>query len=176
MEYAFMTDFREYLNKHLKNTTGEKLLIDGAMGTQLQAKGMPSNVNPAEFVMSQPEAVKQIHIDYLKAGTNIILTSTFGGTRFKLPASAPWSVFDYNKKMAEIARSAIEDCRKNHTGLSSQLMFAAGDIGPTGLLLKPLGNAKPEDLFDAYKEQILGLAAGGVDLLFIETQFDIAEA
>lgn len=151
-----------YLNKK------ELLLIDGAMGTQLQAKGMPSNANPAEFAMHNKDIIKQIHIDYLRAGTNCILTSTFGGTKFKLPSSL--SVYEYNKAMAQVARIAIQECGMN------QPMFVAGDIGPTGLLLRPLGNEEPQTLFDAYKEQAQALADGGVDLLFIETQFDIAEA
>ncbi len=144
------------------------LLIDGAMGTQLQEKGMPSNANPAEFALANKNIIKEIHLDYLRAGTNIIITSTFGGNRFKLPSSL--SVIEYNKTMAQVAREAISESNLNHP------MFVAGDIGPTGLLLRPLGEAEPETLFEAYQEQVLGLIAGGVDLLFIETQFDIAEA
>ncbi len=157
-----MSDLRNYLDeKHF-------LIIDGAMGTQLQAKGMPSNVNPALYAIENPNIIKQIHLDYLKAGTNIIITSTFGGTYYKLPSSL--SVFEYNKTMAEVAKEAIKDSNLD------QAMFVAGDIGPTGQLLKPLGSACHEEIFQAYQEQAKGLVAGGVDLLFIETQFDIAEA
>ncbi len=144
------------------------LLIDGAMGTQLQEKGMPSTCNPSEFAMENSHIIKEIHADYLHAGTNIILTSTFGGTHYKLPQSL--NVYTYNKAMAEVARQAITESNLQHP------MFVAGDIGPTGQLLRPLGNAKPEDIFQAYKEQVEGLVAGNVDLIFIETQFDIAEA
>ncbi len=149
----------------------ELLLIDGAMGTQLQEKGMPANANPAEFAISNKNIIKQVHIDYLRAGTNIILTSTFGGTKFKLPSSL--SVHEYNKCMAQVAIEAVQETKQ--AGFSHP-MFVAGDIGPTGLLIRPLGNEEPQTLFDAYKEQVMGLVAGGVDLIFIETQFDIAEA
>ncbi len=157
-----MLDLLHYLDeKHF-------LLIDGAMGTQLQAKGMPTNVNPAEYALENPNIIKQIHLDYLHAGTNIILTSTFGGTSYKLPSSL--DVFNYNKTMAEVARQAIKESSL------TQPMFVAGDIGPTGQLLKPLGSANHQDIFKAFQEQAKALVAGGVDLLFIETIFDIAEA
>ncbi len=144
------------------------LLIDGAMGTQLQEKGMPSTANPAEFAMENKDIIKQVHTDYLNAGTNIIITSTFGGNKYKLPSSL--SAYDYNKAMAKVAREAIEESKL------SQPMFVAGDIGPTGKLLRPLGEGEPQELFEVYQEQAKGLADGGVDLIFIETQFDIAEA
>ncbi len=153
--------------KHLLSTN-EVLLIDGAMGTQLQEKGMPSNANPAQFALENKNIIKQIHIDYLKAGTNIIITSTFGGNRYKLPSDI--SVHEYNKSMAEVAKEAIKDSGLTHP------MFVAGDLGPTGLLLRPLGEADPQTIFHAYQEQVLGLYAGGVDIIFIETQFDLAEA
>ncbi len=153
------------INYHLENNTF--LLIDGAMGTQLQAKGMPSNANPAEYAMENKHIIKQVHADYLQAGTNIILSCTFGGTHYKLPSSL--DVFTFNKTMAEVAKEAVQEANATHP------MFVAGDIGPTGQLLRPLGQAKPLELFEAYKAQVEGLVAGGVDLLFIETQFDIAE-
>ncbi len=157
------------ISHYLQNK--EILLIDGAMGTQLQEKGMPANANPAEFALNNKNIIKQVHLDYLRAGTNIILTSTFGGTKFKLPSSL--SVHEYNKCMAEVAREAVNEAKQ--AGFSHP-MFVAGDVGPTGLLIRPLGNEEPMTLFEAYKEQVIGLVAGGVELIFIETQFDIAEA
>ncbi len=154
----------------LKQLLDEKkvLLIDGAMGTQLQEKGMPSTANPAEFALENKDIIKQIHKDYLEAGTNIILTCTFGGTKFKLPKTL--STYEFNKAMAEVAREAINESALSHP------MFVGGDVGPTGLLIRPLGTEEPQTLFEAYQEQARGLVDGGADIIFIETQFDIAEA
>ena len=74
--------------------TDTPLFIDGAMGTMLQKLGMPDGANPAEFCMERPDIVEQIHLEYLKAGANIIITSTFGGTKYKLPPSLDVETFN----------------------------------------------------------------------------------
>ena len=150
--------------------TDTPLFIDGAMGTMLQKLGMPDGANPAEFCMEQPDIVEQIHLEYLKAGANIIITSTFGGTKYKLPPSL--DVETFNIKMAQVAQKAVSQM-KQETGAPC---FIAGDIGPVGKFLRPLGELDPQDFISAIREQVRGLVKGGVDLIFIETQFDLAEA
>lgn len=152
----------------IKNKT--PLFIDGAMGTMLQALGMPKGANPAEFCMERPDIVEKIHLEYLNAGANIIITSTFGGTKYKLPEYMP--VEEFNEKMALTARKAVNQARK----LNDKPYFVAGDIGPVGKFLRPLGELDPNDFISAVREQVRGLVKGGVDLIFIETQFDLAEA
>ncbi|MBO6170912.1 MAG: homocysteine S-methyltransferase family protein [Desulfovibrio sp.] len=145
---------------------GRPLLLDGAMGTMLQASGMPAGVSPDEFCMANPDALRGIHQAYADAGADVLTTCTFGGNRFKLPQSL--DVFAFNKRMAEVARSVASQ--------AGRPVFTAGNVGPTGLFAKPLGTLEPAELIDAFALQIRGLAAGGVDLIFIETQFDLAEA
>ncbi len=151
----------------IKNKT--PLFIDGAMGTMLQALGMPKGTNPAEFCMERTDIVEKIHLEYLKAGANIVITSTFGGTKYKLPAHL--SVEEFNEKMALTARRAVNQAKQ----LSEIPYFVAGDIGPVGKFLRPLGELDPNDFISAIREQVRGLIKGGVDLIFIETQFDLAE-
>lgn len=148
----------------------KNLFIDGAMGTMLQALGMPAGANPAEFCMERTDIVQQIHEAYINAGADIILSATFGGTSYKLPPSL--KPFEFNKKMAESAKEVTQR-------LSDKVqrpLFVAGDIGPVGHFLKPLGDIEPQEFIDVIREQVRGLVAGGVDLIFIETQFDLAEA
>ncbi|MBQ9406716.1 MAG: homocysteine S-methyltransferase family protein [Desulfovibrio sp.] len=145
---------------------GRPLLLDGAMGTMLQASGMPAGIAPEAFCMENPDVLRAIHNAYAAAGADVLTSCTFGGNRFKLPPNL--DVFACNKRMAEIARSAAA-----HAG---RPLFIAGDVGPSGHFVKPLGPLEPEELIAAFAEQIRGLVAGGVDLIFIETQFDLAEA
>lgn len=145
------------------------LFIDGAMGTMLQSLGMPNGANPAEFCMERTDIVRQIHSAYYEAGADIILTSTFGGTKYKLPTKL--DVVHFNRAMAENACQV----RKELSAKLGRPLFVGGDIGPVGQFLKPLGELEPQDFIEAIREQVRGLVAGGVDLIFIETQFDIAE-
>ncbi|TVR00024.1 MAG: methionine synthase [Desulfovibrionales bacterium] len=142
--------------------SGAILLFDGAMGTQLQARGLQPGQSPEEFGDRRPEQIARIHEDYLAAGAMFLTTNTFGGTRFKLPPGLDSRAF--NRKMAEVARSVAKDRG-----------FVAGSVGPTGELLAPLGKVGFAELVDAYAEQIAGLAEGGADLIQIETQFDLGE-
>ncbi len=142
------------------------LLLDGAMGTMLQASGLPAGVSPEVFCMERPDILRSIHGAYLEAGADIVTSCTFGGNRFKLPPSL--DVFSFNKRMAEVAREAVAQ--------SGRPAFVAGNVGPCGHFVRPLGDVEPEDMIAAFEEQIRGLVAGGADLLLVETQFDLAEA
>lgn len=146
----------------------EILIVDGAMGTMLQAEGMPAGIEPARFCLENPDILKKIYKAYIDAGANIITTATFGANIFKLPASVNGlDIFETNKKLAELACQAAKE--------SGKPVIVAGDMGPTGVFVKPLGSVEPEEMIRAFERQAAGLAAGGVDLLFLETQFDLAE-
>lgn len=138
------------------------LLFDGAMGTQLQDRGLKPGQSPEAFGDHFPEIIARIHTDYLHAGAKVLTTNTFGGTRFKLPASLDPLAF--NRKMAQIARRVAGD-----------KAFVAGSVGPSGELLAPLGKLGFAELVDAFARQITGLAQGGADLILAETQFDLGE-
>lgn len=148
---------------------GRPLFIDGATGTMLQALGMPAGVNPARFCLDRPDIVRSMHTAYAEAGADILLTPTFGGNACKLPPDIDAEAF--NRTMAENARVVA---REASSRLGREL-FIAGDIGPTGHFVSPLGDITPEELFEVFRRQVRGLAAGGADLIFIETQFDLAE-
>ncbi|WP_297825420.1 homocysteine S-methyltransferase family protein [uncultured Desulfovibrio sp.] len=152
--------FRQALN------LGRPLLLDGAMGTMLQASGLPVGMSPEQYCMESPQALRGIHKAYLDAGADLLTTCTFGGNSFKLPKNI--DVFSFNKSMAEVARQAAHD--------AGRPVFVAGNVGPSGQFAKPLGPVEPRDLIAAFSVQIRGLVAGGADLIFVETQFDLAEA
>ncbi len=155
-----MPDFRHALNEN------KILVLDGAMGTMLQASGMPAGVHPERFCLDQPHVLGKIHSAYVDAGANIITTCTFGGNSFKLPDGI--EPVSFNRAMAEIAGKAA--------GAARGKIYVAGDIGPTGCFVRPLGDKHPDELLAAFRAQVRGLLQGGVDLFFIETQFDLAEA
>ncbi|MDO5484534.1 MAG: homocysteine S-methyltransferase family protein, partial [Desulfovibrionaceae bacterium] len=146
--------------------SGRPLLLDGAMGTMLQASGLPAGMSPEEFCMESPQVLCGIHKAYLEAGVDVLTSCTFGGNPFKLPGGI--DVFTFNKRMAEVAREAIRQ-----VGCPA---FVAGNVGPSGQFAKPLGQVEPGELIAAFAAQIRGLVAGGVDLILIETQFGLAEA
>lgn len=156
-----MSDFQQALN------TGRILFLDGGMGTMLQAAGMPAGVNPMRFCLERSDILQGIHAAYAAAGTDIITTCTFGGNRFKLPPDL--DVIEVNRTLAATARVAVSSC-------GNRQIFVAGNLGPTGHFARPLGDVEPADLVAAYREQVRGLVQGGADLIFIETQFDLAEA
>ncbi len=151
---------------------GKFLLLDGAMGTMLQSAGLPVGMSPEEFCLAKPNTLQEIHEAYIQAGSDIILTCSFGGNDFKMPQGM--DVFSYNSKVAKIAQNAKASAQ-SFKG-QSRPIFVAGDIGPTGHFARPLGNVEPMQLVQAYTEQVRGLLHGGVDLFFVETQFDLAEA
>lgn len=149
-----------------KLCSGTRFLFDGALGTMLQARGLAPGRNPDSFCLEHPAVLQGIHSEYVRAGANVLTTNTFGGTRFKLPKEIEPVAF--NRRMAQIARAAAEE--------GGAGVFIAGDVGPSGHFLRPLGEVEFADLVDGYREQIRGLMQGGVDFILAETLFDIAEA
>ncbi len=146
--------------------SGAALFFDGGLGTMLQARGLPPGESPEAFSLARPDVLAGIHAEYLASGSDVITTNTFGGTHYKLPPGL--DCFDFNRRMAEIAKSAA--------AAAGRPAFVAGSIGPTGKFLRPLGDLGFEELVEAFRVQIRGLMAGGADLLLAETQFDLAEA
>ncbi len=136
------------------------------MGSELIAAGLPTRTPSESWNVTAPEKVKQIHKNYFDAGSNAVLTNTFGGTRIKLAALEYGDkVEEYNAKAVGIVRSVCPDgC------------FVGGDIGPTGKFLPPVGKATTDDFSENFLEQAKILAENGVDFFFIETMMDIKEA
>jgi 5-methyltetrahydrofolate--homocysteine methyltransferase len=161
-------------NDFLKRLEKEVLFADGAMGTMLQAKGLKSGECPEEWNITYKEEVQNIHRAYLGAGSDIILTNTFGGNYFKLKKRGLQDrVGEFNLAAAQLAREAISNYQSRSA--FRQARYVAGDIGPTGEFAKPVGDFDPQDFYKAFKEQILVLVEGGVDLIIIETMSALEE-
>lgn len=145
---------------------GEILVADGATGTMLQAAGLPTGMPGEAWVLEQPQEIVRLHEAYLAAGSQIILTSTFGGTRIRLEAAGLGDkVQDVNQRAAELAREA-----------AGGQAYVAGDLGPSGEMMRPLGLLTYERALEAFEEQAGALAAGGVDCIWVETMSDLTEA
>ena len=145
---------------------GKSMLADGACGTMLQATGLDTGRVPETWLFERPDEIRALHQAYVDAGSDLILTCSFGGTRYRLEGDGlAGQLREVNRRAAKLAREVAGD-----------EVFVAGDMGPTGQLLAPLGTLKYEEAVEAYAEQAAGLAEGGADLLLIETMSDLAEA
>jgi 5-methyltetrahydrofolate--homocysteine methyltransferase len=142
------------------------LLADGATGTNYQDMGIEPGVAPEEWVFDEPEHVRELHRRFAEAGSDLVLTCSFGATTPRL-ADGPLAgrTREVNIRAAELARSAVGEER-----------LVAGSIGPTGQLVEPYGPLTREVGVEAYAEQARALSEGGVDLLVLETFFALEEA
>lgn len=144
----------------------EKILIlDGAMGTMLQANGLKPGESPEWFGVNNPQVLGEIHYKYIEAGADIIQTNTFGANRFKLME------YGLEDKVYEINSEAVRIAKEKARGKA----LVAASIGPTGKLLKPVGDVSFDELYEAFKEQVVACEKAGADLLSIETMTDIGE-
>lgn len=146
--------------------SGDVLVADGATGTMLQAAGLSTGMPGEAWVLERPEEIRKLHRAYVEAGSQLILTSTFGGTRARLKAAG------LDPKVGEISRRAAELARQ----VAGDGLYVGGDIGPTGEMMPPLGKLTYELAVDMFAEQAEALAAGGVDCIYIETMGDLNEA
>ncbi len=158
------------------NFLDEKILIcDGAMGTMLQKVGYSACPDYLNIEKDGKKKVVNVHLGYIKAGSDIIQTNTFGSNPYKLKSCGLLPDMEkINKNAVSIANEAVK-IYKEETG-SSRHIFIAGDIGPTGKLLEPAGDAKYSEVVDLYSRQIDILVKNSVDLILIETIMDLNEA
>jgi len=142
------------------------LLADGATGTNYQNMGIEPGVAPEEWVFDAPDRVRELHRRFVEAGSDLLLTCTFGATAPRL-ADGPLAgrATEVNARAVELAREAVGDDR-----------LVAGSLGPTGQLVEPYGLLTRETAVDAYAEQARALAGAGADLLVLETFFALEEA
>ena len=153
------------MSKFLKELGKRRLVIDGAMGTQLMNYGIRPDDNFDLQVLENPLLVKSIHKAYFDAGADILETCTFGANRVKL---AEYGMAD---KLEEINKSAVALVKEASGGKA----LACGSIGPIGKLLEPMGTFTFDEAYAAFAEQAKALEAGGADLLCIETISDLQE-
>ena len=140
-------------------------IFDGAMGTMLQAGGLKAGACPELMNVESPEVVKKIHRAYIDAGSTIITTNTFGASSLKL---THYGIAD---RMRELNFVAVKLAKE----VAGSKIKVAGDIGPTGKFISPLGDLDFEDAYKIFSEQAKALADAGADFLIIETCIDIQE-
>lgn len=153
-------DLRERLS------AGEILLADGATGTALMAAGLPPGTPPEVWNVEQPDEILRLYRSYLDAGSQIILTNSFGGSRIKLDKGG------FGERAEELNQAAAALARR----AAGENAFVAGDMGPTGEMMAPLGKLTYQEAEEIFAEQARALATGGVDLIWVETMMDLDEA
>src|SRR5574339_1101854 len=152
-----MNQFLERLN------SGDILVADGATGSNLQKMGLKPGRPPEDLVIDNADLLYELEKSFVDAGSDIILTCTFGGTRMRMKDSK------YQDRTPEVNIRAAELARKAASAREGVLV--AGSLGPVGALIKPYGPLEAEDVKATFAEQAKALAEGGVDLLLIETMF-----
>jgi len=156
------------MNKFLERlNSGEILVADGATGSNLQRMGLKPGKPPEDLVIDNPATILKLASSFAEAGSDIILTCTFGGTRMRMKDSK------YQDRTPEVNMRAAEIARKASSLRDGGLV--AGSMGPVGALIKPYGPLEAQDVKATFAEQAKALAEGGVDLLLIETMFSFEE-
>jgi 5-methyltetrahydrofolate--homocysteine methyltransferase len=149
---------------------GRPIVADGAMGTMLMANGLEFGDPPELWNLEHPEIIRRVQRGYAEAGSQILLTNTFGGNRLRLELHGRADRVDQlNRTAAVLAR--VEANAADHP------VIVAGDIGPSGEIMAAIGGSlTPEIAREVFAEQARGLAAAGVDVMWIETMSDVSEA
>ncbi|MDD3293860.1 MAG: homocysteine S-methyltransferase family protein [Geobacteraceae bacterium] len=141
------------------------LVLDGAMGTMLQERGLKAGQSPEELNLTMPEVVREVHRAYLLSGAEIIVTNTFGGNREKL------SHYGLEAQLGEINRAAVKLARE----AAGKNAYVAASMGPTGRFVEPVGDIPFDRMAAIYREQARVLIEAGTDLITLETFLDIKE-
>ena len=145
---------------------GEVLVSDGATGTYLQSRGLEPGGCPEELNASRPEVVQGMARDYFEAGSDLVLTNSFGGNRFMLEK------YGHGDRVAELNLLASQHARSQ----APQGCHVVGSVGPTGEFLHPLGEVSQQEMLDAFAEQVIALEEGGADGVVIETMTALEES
>ena len=149
------------------------IICDGAMGTELQRRGLGKGVTPDSWNITNPEQVKSVHNAYIQAGAVAILTNTFGSNAIRLKNTRLDAMDKEQNIVKQLNRAGAKIARE-----CAGENFVFGDIGPTGCedQLPPYGNMQEAEFYEAFKDQSIALAEGGVDAIIIETMSSLAEA
>ena len=144
----------------------EILVADGAMGSFLFQRGLKAGESPESMNLNQAEVLVEIADLYFKAGADIVQTNSFGGSPLKL---AQYGLESQTEKINRIAAQCVRKVVGDNA-------YVSGSCGPTGKMLKPLGEVEPEEMQEGFERQIKGLVEGGVDILCVETMTDLTES
>ncbi len=145
--------------------TDQLILLDGAMGTVLQQRGLPAGERPELLCLTRPELLEEIHREYIQAGSRIIYANTFGANAHKLAGTG--------HSVEEVVTQAVRIARRAAAGTDTRV---AVDMGPLGELLEPMGGVSFEDACDLFREVAVAGAKAGAELAVIETMTDLYEA
>lgn len=160
---------------NFKDLLGKQILFfDGGMGTLLQERGLQTGEIPETWNILHPEVIKQIHKDYLLAGSNMVSANTFGVNAFKCKNLA-YSVEELVTAGIRLTKEAISEVKKENAAESGRPMFSVLDIGSIGKLLKPLGEITFDQAYETFREIIIAGDKAGADLILIETMSDSYE-
>jgi 5-methyltetrahydrofolate--homocysteine methyltransferase len=155
------------MNKLTESILKKRILIsDGATGTNLQQRGLKKGKSPEAWVLEKPEEIFQLEKDFLEAGSDILLTCTFGASSIRLKQNG------LDGKTAEINKRAVQLVKQAIGGLE---ILIGGSMGPLGHMLKPYGELELATAKSNYEEQAAVLANAGIDFFVIETQYDMNE-
>ncbi len=157
----------ETVKPDIRELARQRLVIyDGGMGTMLFAAGLLDGESPEVWNWERPETVDAVYRGYYEAGSDVVQTNTFGGTPIKLSERELQDrTYEANYLSAKALRSICPEGR-----------YAAGDVGPTGKFMRPMGEYSRQDFDTSFEAQIRGLVDGGVDLISIETMYSLEEA
>lgn len=151
-------EFRQALRERV-------LLLDGSMGALLQKRGLPAGMAPDVWMLDHKDLIRQVHAEYVDAGSDILIANTFGGSRWRLDEyDAYRDIEKINAMAVDLARQAAKD-----------RAYVAGNIGPSGETVFPTGHKTFDEVFEVFREQAKILVECGVDLFVIETMFDSIE-
>lgn len=150
------------------------VLFDGGLGSMLIAAGLETGAPPEGWNLSRPEIVRGIHESYLKAGAEVITTNTFGATPSRMNGFGLGDELSrINRTGVSLAREAVDETNENFPRANARLVGLS--VGPTGKMFPPVGTAREEEIRVEFERQFRCLD-GGVDLILIETMFDVKEA
>lgn len=174
---ASVPDYARVVSDNVKGSAANRLrrllgtdgpvLVDGGMGTLLQERGLEDGGAGELWNVERPEIIRAAHVAYAEAGARILTTNTFGGTVPRLQMHGLQDrLYEVNSAAARIASEVAREYG----------VLVAGDLGPTGELMAPLGTLEPEQVQELFAEQLRALADGGIDLVLVETISDLTEA
>ncbi len=147
---------------------GRTLLADGATGTELQKKGLAMGEAPERWTVDRPDAIRELARSYIEAGSDLILTNTFGANAIRLGLCGLGDrVADLNTRAVQLARAAIAECGRP--------VWLLGSMGPTGEMIEPYGDLAPDRARACFLEQARALVDAGVDGLVCETFSSLEE-
>jgi len=146
--------------------TKEILVADGAMGSFLFQRGLKAGESPESMNLNSPEVLVEIADLYFKAGAELVQTNSFGGSPLKL---AQYGLGDQTEEINRIAAQCVRQ-------VVGENAYVSGSCGPTGKMLKPLGEVEVDEMRKGFERQIKGLLEGGVDIICVETMTDLTEA